>query len=305
MSAADDRPSPQPMAQDGLTRRDFFRRTAATGTALGGMAIVGEHAVPQFSPVGRAQALAPLVVAGAAAVVGGASVGWVLRGVTADDADTTPEGLAPEVLKNELYTTSRKRYSDNKSTFVDNRNIVETGFEHSLYGDGKVAAIEALNNEETQQAVTDAAHAAAEESATTVIKNFLKSWNASVQELENMRKTVRSHSDVTIPDVTPYGSTYMQTSTTNIYAAHGEAFFRERQHTLPDGSTITIKQAELSTDNQDEGAINAFWWGPVQRNNNLEYDGTNGASKDNLEWPLRDGRIRSAFEWTTPDGNVL
>jgi len=216
----------------GMTRRELFRRggAAAAGTAavVGG----GSQIVPQFSPIGRAQAIAPIVVVGGVAAAS-AGVGWALGEWDPLKSDTPPDGLTGEALKNEVYTTSRTRKSTNASTIVDNENILD-GVKHAAYADGKVAAIEALNDQKSQSNVSDAGTAAVDSYETTVKKNLIKTWNEAARELESAVNSLSSHADTSPSDVyTPHyenGSTEPAT----------QASVQTVAHTLPDGSTIDV-----------------------------------------------------------------
>ena len=68
---------------------------------------------------------------------------------------------------------------------MDNRNILD-GVEHTAYTDGKIAAIEELNAEESLEDVQEAAESAVNEYHSTILKNLYKSWNESVLELESI-----------------------------------------------------------------------------------------------------------------------
>ncbi|MFC6716266.1 hypothetical protein ACFQHN_01585 [Natrialbaceae archaeon GCM10025896] len=150
-------------------------------------------------------------------------------------ADEPPEGLTADALHEQTYQTVVKRESNNKSTFVDNRNIVETGFEESLYSEGKIAAIEALNDQESEGDVEDAALEAMEDSATTVQKNFLKSWNESLSELDSLGAALNDHEDLDHKDALRLE---FQDSTGNTYETPVEK--DAESYELADGSSFDL-----------------------------------------------------------------
>ena len=177
------------MEKSGVGRRVFIQGIGAT--AAGGVALGHSH-----GPVGEAEALPPLIVAGAAgaaagALLGGAAgvgLGWAVRSFDPLGSDDYDEDLAEDAYYNHAYRTILTRKSTNESTIVDNRNILD-GVEHTAWIDAKIAAIEMLNDEEAQQTVEDAAVEAAESYITTVQENFIKSWNESVNELASIADT--------------------------------------------------------------------------------------------------------------------
>ncbi|WP_152415882.1 hypothetical protein [Halovivax asiaticus] len=162
--------------------------------------------VPPFSPVGRAEGvicggICSAVAAAGTAAAAGAVAGWALREYEVIGSDDPPEGLTPDALKNQVYQSAETRFSTLNSTFTDNINIAETGLSHQLYADGKVAGIESLNNQDTQETVTATAREAANAHATTVLTNYFKSWNEAVNEYYSFRAAVSDHPDLATGDV--------------------------------------------------------------------------------------------------------
>ena len=176
---------------DSPSRRQFLRITAVTG-AMG----MGTQALPN-GPVQESEAIAPVVVAGAAAAAGGGGIGlgWALRDYEILGADEPPKGLTPGALESKIRDTTRTRKSTNASTIVDNKNILD-GISGTTWGDAKIAAIEALNDQKKQSEVLQAAKDAIADYEKTVVQNLLKSWNESVRELDTLYKTASSHEDV-------------------------------------------------------------------------------------------------------------
>lgn len=167
-------------------------RATAVGigaTATAGVGLSGRSPGP--AAVGSANALAPVVVA-----IGGAvAIDWALREFDVIGSDPPAEGLTEDALRQNAFETAKARNSTNKSTIIDNRNILD-GANNIAYTDGKIAAIEKLNEEASQSEVEDAAIAAAESYFTTIEKNLLRSWNESVQELDAIRSRGEDHPDI-------------------------------------------------------------------------------------------------------------
>ena len=212
------------MSSGGMTRRDLLRRGTAASIAVGGVGY-GSLRIPN-GPVQNGQAIAPLIIG--AGVAGSVAIGWALREYEVLGSDSVPEGLTPDALKVQFYDVVRARKSNNASTFVDNRNILD-GAKNAAYADGKIAAIEALNAQKTQQEVQDAAINAVDSYVTTIKKNLLKSWNESVMEFSNLFTSVVDHPELSFVHV-QNGSNYF--TSVNL---------EDRSHILPDGSEFMVK----------------------------------------------------------------
>ncbi|SFR30378.1 hypothetical protein [Halorubrum sodomense] len=175
----------------------------------------------------------------ASTVIGGPiGLGWALRDTGVLGSDAPAEGLTASALKQDVYQTARTRKSTNASTIVDNKNIID-GVKNNAYTEAKIAAIEELNAGSSESEVLDSATAAVDSYETTIVSNLFKSWNESISEVKNTLNTVDGHPDVTYPDVVhgqPDGN--------------GEFTFRSgtvssTSRTLPDGSTMDVKEIEL------------------------------------------------------------
>lgn len=221
----------------GVSRRGFLKAAGVAGaTAATGSAYYG-------SPVGEAEAIDPSVAVGG--VVGGpvgVAVSWALREITADGADAPPEGLSASALKEQWYQTAKTRHSTNASTFIDNQNIAEAGVENAAYADGKVAAIEALNEQKPQADVESAALGAVDPYESTVKTNLLKTWNESALELATAVDNAQSHSNVQATEL--FDIETMLRINDNYGGYPPDEFdirLEDSQMEMPDGSTFTLK----------------------------------------------------------------
>ena len=252
---------------------------------LGATAVAGAGLASTNGPVGEAEAIPPIAIGGAA-LGGSAAFGWALREFELIGSDDPPEGLTPEALHQRVYETARARKSTNASTFVDNKNIVD-GLEHTAYVDGKIAAIDALNEQVSKSDVQDAALDAVDAYATTVKKNLLKGWNESVSEMLNLVNTVESH-----PDLDLLSDMLDSSSDSYIYNAGssmggiGALEAAESDFTMPDGSTFPLKSVYISVDSSAR---------------ELEYSPTHidvGGSDSGWNIPP------DKFSWATESGDV-
>ena len=182
---------PMPTAHN-LDRRGFIK-----GLGVAGAAGVGLSGRAPGSPVGSADALPPLLVGG---IAGAAVVGRFVRETNLLLADSPAEGLTADVLEQVIYETARARKSNNESTIVDNQNLAD-GVKHNAYTEGKIAAIEMLNQEASQSEVQDAALDAVNSYSKTVLGNLIKSWNEGLEELDNLITRLDQHPELSRGDV--------------------------------------------------------------------------------------------------------
>ena len=194
-----------------MTRRTALKTLAAGGTA----AAVGTGAGgDQLAPVGDAEAIAcGGLCLGAAAVGAGIAVGWALREYEVIGADTPADGLSGDALRNEIVNTVQSRKSTNASTILDNRNILKAGLKNTAYGDGKLAAIQALNNESQKSTVQTAATDAVDAYEETVITNFFRSWNEAANEAMALGTAADQHADVDVGYLQPWRDNFVSIRT--------------------------------------------------------------------------------------------
>ncbi len=235
--------SAQPETQKKVdqSRRDFLRKVgvgSATAAGVSTGAIRLDH-----GPVQNSQAIAPAVAA--AGVGGSMAVGWALREYEVIGSDSPPEGLTADALQNSIYNISQTRLSTNSSTIVDNANIVESGLSNTAYADGKIAGIDALNDQLTESEVLSNSRDASHEYLTTVLKNFFRTWNEAVNELYTQVAAIQEHPDLSVDDV--YSIT---DDNGGVSTSDGDTYLKTEpgttEYTLPDGSTMDVQQFRVS-----------------------------------------------------------
>ncbi len=173
--------------KEGVDRRTFIKGIGATGAAGVGLA-------SRRGPVGDAEAIAPAIVVGAAAVGGSVALGWSLREYEVIGSDDPPEGLTLEALNDRIHQTARTRKSTNASTILGNENIV-MGMENVAYTEAKIAAINALNDQLSQSDVQEAAIDEIYSYEDTILTNLLESWNESAKEADLLFNAQLDHPD--------------------------------------------------------------------------------------------------------------
>ena len=144
-----------------LGRRNFMRATAAAG----GAAAVGVGGTKnQISPIGTAQAIPPALVGYGV----GVSATWTLYEWAPWESEDTSEDLDQEIWLQETEAHVTTRFSNIQSSHIDNQNILE-GAENVAYERGKLAAIEALNDGESEANVDEAAKDAVDDHYSTLL----------------------------------------------------------------------------------------------------------------------------------------
>lgn len=241
------------------TAHKIDRRTFVKGLGVAGAAGVGlSGRSPGPAAVGDAEAIAPIVVAG-----GAVALGWALREFEVVGSDSVTDGLGPDALHQNTYQIVKTRESTNASTIVDNGNILD-GVKNTAYTDAKVVAIEKLNQELSLSEVKGPALDEAKAYLTTVQKNFLKSWNESVNELDSLSNSVEasstSHTSIFIGKDDEVDSGYKPESVTP----------GTETVTLADGTDFTVKNFEV---NHHLGGVSSGFntWSPLGTN---ELDGS-------------------------------
>ncbi|ARS89644.1 hypothetical protein [Natrarchaeobaculum aegyptiacum] len=225
------------MSDDTISRRSYLRRV---GTVTGGAAATTAGATqvhPDASPVGNAEAAVPVALLAVGVAGGAVSLAWTQSDWNPFTAEEPPEGMTAEAAYTYCIDTARARLSNNKSTIIDNKNIIQN-LDHRLYGDGKLVAIEKINEQVSQDEVEEAAIEEAREQATTIIKNYLKSWNEGVREWGSMIEMLEEHPDAEITDVFPNASYDHNNSNDGWVFEDGEE--EDHDYELPNGETFYV-----------------------------------------------------------------
>lgn len=177
-----------------MSRRGFMRATAATA---GGAAVGSTATVPRFSPVGRADAAAPLVVAGA--LVG---IHYLLEEgaeMLGDERDysgyTGGDALHTEI---EVGVTEMQSADERVMTSIEN-NIQHS--DNVALAKGKTAIIEAMNAEKSESEAQTAMQSAIDDYFATIEENVLNHYVAQLSQMRHMADRVESHGDVSLEDV--------------------------------------------------------------------------------------------------------
>ena len=177
--------------KSGYSRRDLLK-IGGGATALGatGMAVPG----PQ-NPTQRAEAIAPLVAAGAGAVAG-YLLFEVVDHFTGDSVNTDElQSLDATSLHNQLYkdALSMAGSDDTVNTLIKNR-LQDT--QHVAWSKAKKAGVEQLNlgnpEADAQTAATDAVNTY----YSTIQRNLLNHWQEQMNKWQDMETTANNHSNL-------------------------------------------------------------------------------------------------------------
>lgn len=187
-----------------MNRREFLAASAgATATVA-----VGSEAVPQYSPVGRARAVVPVVPIGAAA--GGLALGYLVNEVvdyiTGDDAPDEEEYQEYDSAQTHLEIYERAMSmnggDDTVATVMNNR--IEDSH-HTAWSIGKEAAVEQLNLGNTQSEAETAAHDAVNDYYTTMQRNVMNHFQEQINKIKISRDMVADDANLAYEDVFRYG----------------------------------------------------------------------------------------------------
>jgi len=213
-----------------LGRRTFLKGIGAS--AAGAAALGSDYGLTR-----EAEAIAPLIAVGA--IGASATLGWAIREFEVVGTDPPAEGTTPDVLKQNVYEQSLNRQKRNKSSVLQSENLVEMGLTNTLYIEGKIAAIEALNAGKSLSEVQAAASDAMDDQAMVVQKNILKTWNASVAHIDSLNSRLVSHSDTATESV-------YRAIKIGVSSAVDLDFSNTNTVTLADGSTFDVDQLQFA-----------------------------------------------------------
>ena len=208
----------------------------------------------------------------ATAVVGGPiGLGWALRDTEVLGQNPPADGLTLDAFKQSAKQTFQTRSSTNRSTIVDNRNILD-GLPNTAYTEAKIAAIEQLNDGAAEADVLSAAEGAANSYFSVVEKNLFKTWNETIGELNTTVLTWFNHPDtpVSLPgDLTnesydlidwisplePNNSDLWYDGSLDHTVRSFENWITDstRDVTLPDGSSFTVKELAFELETKSDG----------------------------------------------------
>jgi len=249
-----------------MTRRTLLK---TVGAAAGGATALKATENTAIDPIGDAKAIDPALIVGGVFGASGIATSWLLRDDSPLSAETASDGLSASALEEEAYNAFRVRRSTNRSTHTDNQNIVQN-LDDSLYSEGKVAAIQAINNEKSESEVTSAAQTEVDTRITTIKRNYLKSWNEAAQEFVNYYQGFVEHSNLTADN---YFSIDYQTGswgddpTAFPDSGNSEAYTGTaiNTHTLPDGTTIDVTELQTGTSTEvsplsTQDLVDAWVW---------------------------------------------
>jgi len=276
-----------------------MRRVGATTLGAGAAYYGGSQYAG--SPVQNGQAIAPAVAAGAVAV-GSVALGWALREYEVVGSNPPAEGLTADALKNDVETTVKTRKSTNASTIIDNGNIMG-GVKDTAYADAKIAAIEKLNQQETESNVLAAANAAIDDYEATILDNFIKTWNESVNELFSLVTAVKNHPDIGVRNVFDHNGQRFEASGgqnwDDIAYIKDITTPTEKTYTTPDGTDITYQRLHMDVVGEYDYE-NTISWDPF----NGSADPTDGSLMMSVN--IGNGRIDylKRPDWSSMRGRI-
>jgi hypothetical protein len=210
-----------------IDRRTFLKVAGATAT--GALALSSNS---PFSPAGDAEAGVGIV---AGVIVTAAVTDYVVRETDILGDDSPPEGLTADAAKEQSYRTARARKSTNRSTILDNSNLLNY-MPETVFSEAKLAGVEAINSGKQKSEVQASAETEANSHYATIEANLLRTWNESVNEAASIASTLKSHPDVSVENVISKTSGEGLTDVTT----------NSKTITLRDGSSFTVQNLSIT-----------------------------------------------------------
>ena len=138
------------------------------------------------------------------------------------------------------------------------------GVKDTAYADAKIAAIEKLNQQETETNVLAAANAAIADYEATILGNLVKTWNESVNELLSLVSAVKNHPDIGVSTVfdndgsefRDSGGDYDDLDNTKDITG------TEKTYTTSGGVDITYQRLNMTVDGKSNLGTTTISWDP-------------------------------------------
>ena len=169
------KPQTQVGESSGMNRRAFMRRGAAGSLAVAGVSYGSLRL--DAGPVGNAKANPALLGLG-----GAAAVGWLIADSDPLDLFSSPTGLSRPEYRRQFAETIIRRDNRIRSVYANNQNILY-GSTDIAFTQAQAAAIEELNNGESQEVAQEEGEKEINKQWSTVLKNFLREYDETVNEM--------------------------------------------------------------------------------------------------------------------------
>lgn len=176
-----------------LSRRSLMRRTAITGVTAVGIGAGAHHS--GNSPIGRAQAVAPLAVAAGALAIG--YLGWEVGNYLTGDSRDYGGYAEINVLQDELYSGALEMQSADERVMTSIQNNI-TNSENIALTKGKAAAVESMNNGDSESEAQTQMQNAIDEYYASIQENLLTHWSEQYTQLRDHIQAVVDHPDGTV-----------------------------------------------------------------------------------------------------------
>jgi len=282
-----------------ISRRTLMKGAGAAAVTTG----VAATAPPRYSPIGRAEALAPVVIGGAIVVTGataflaGALVNETL-GPSNEGLDGYTGGLD---LRRELYARSLELRDSNAGVAAVMNNRIQDS-KNIAWIKGKAAAIEAMNEGKSSTEAETAALAANDEYYSTIQENLLNHWNSVVDRFEHYLTLAEEHSDTSGLELCGLaGLTNLveyRPVADSFYTANGFKTGGYEEYTLKDGRVMDVRV--LYTYGVNSTGSDEWWYHLTQDGGdptNSTYAAIHNTNKGEVADPDSGDRV-NPVEWT-------
>jgi len=184
-----------------MTRRELFRRGGTIGAGAAATVGVGSRVAPRFSPVGRAAAIAPAIVIGAAVGTGALSymAGVAVERYTGDNRDYSGYTGA-DALHSEMHIGALEMASADERVMTG----IENNIEHSrtvAFTKGKAAIIEKMNAGAPESEAQTAMQEAIDGYYSDIQRNILTHVSEQARQTVHFFDQAAAHSNLSPENV--------------------------------------------------------------------------------------------------------
>lgn len=279
-----------------ITRRRFIQATTGTAFAAG----VTSQAPPRYSPVGRADAIAP-VVFGIGVAAGLVGIEYMVRAgieyVTGDDTPSA-DSYGANAFKDEAYYRMKSIVASDDTVRTTISNHAGNS-KNIAWSKGKVAAIEKINAGATKQDTIDAALAANDAYYTKIQKNLINHYIEQMNKLDYLDEQQETHTGLGNKEVFRFEHSNGEYSGQDTLRWTSRR--QEESITLFDGTSVTgVPYYEFPLNNDSDGS-KGNWIFHVHK---LEDTGTTDSNFEYARFRCHSANHGSIDYWSTTTRDV-
>lgn len=182
----------------GCSRRGFLARGAATAGAVGTIAAGGSKVAPQYAPVGRAQAVAPVAVAAGVTLAFGAGVAYAEW-----QAGDAPELDYEDVLEDQIYNgvlsviQGREDWIDEtEHEYLGRDDPQDTPYGRTAWSEIRAEVAKGVIDGKSNSEIVQDARDAHDKQTAIAVWNIAERWNTFANAIMDYAVAVQEDSDL-------------------------------------------------------------------------------------------------------------